>query len=106
MLFRSNSIPAAIIYAVFFVVYQQIENNFIAPNIQAKRIDLSALMVLAAVTVGLYMFGIAGGIIAIPIAGSLRVLIEEYLENRRESAARLRGPKPRIAAVATKEKEA
>ncbi len=78
-----NSIPAAIIYAVFFVIYQQVENNFISPHIQAKRIDLSALMVLAAVTIGLYMFGVIGGIIAIPIAGSLRVLLEEFLETRR-----------------------
>jgi len=106
VLLALNSLPAAIIYAVYFVVYQQIENNFIAPNIQAKRIDLSALMVLAAVTVGLYMFGVAGGIIAIPIAGSLRVLVEEYLQNRQEAEARLHKPKARVAAVAVTKKEA
>ena len=83
LLLALNSLPAATIYAVYFVVYQQIENNFIAPHIQAKRINLSALMVLAAVTIGLYMFGVIGGIIAIPIAGSIRILIEEFLENRR-----------------------
>lgn len=82
MLLAINSIPSAIVYVVFFVIYQQIENNFISPNIQAKRIDLSALGVLAAVTIGLYMFGVAGGIIAIPIAGSLKILLEEYLANR------------------------
>lgn len=78
-----NSIPAAIIYAIYFVVYQQVENNFISPHIQAKKIDLSALAVLGSVTIGLYMFGIVGGIIAIPIAGSVRVLIEEYLNSNR-----------------------
>jgi len=80
-----NSIPAAIIYAVYFIVYQQIENNFIAPHIQARKIELSALAILAAVTVGLYMFGVLGGIIAIPIAGSLRVLMEEYLISRKRN---------------------
>lgn len=85
LLLAFNSLPAAVIYAIFFVLYQQIENNFISPHIQAKRINLSALMVLAAVTVGLYMFGVVGGIIAIPIAGSIRVLIEEYLlDNKNE----------------------
>ncbi len=86
-----NNIPAALIYLVFFIVYQQIENNFISPHIQAKKIDLSALAVLAAVTIGLYMFGVVGGIIAIPIAGCVRVLLEEYLENakrRRETSKR------------------
>ena len=41
-------------------------------------------MVLAAVTVGLYMFGVVGGIIAIPIAGSIKVLVDEYLELEKE----------------------
>lgn len=77
-----NSIPAAIIYVVFFVVYQQIENNFISPQIQAKKIDLSPLVVLASVTLGLYMFGVVGGIIAIPIAGCVKVLVNEYLRVR------------------------
>jgi len=101
VLLALNSIPAAIIYAVYFVVYQQIENNFIAPHIQAKRIDLTALMVLAAVTVGLYMFGVIGGIIAIPIAGSIRVFIEEFLETRRHDDVSV---KP-VAATATTVKE-
>jgi predicted PurR-regulated permease PerM len=82
LLLLLNSVPAAIIYVVFFVIYQQIENNFISPHIQSKRINLSALMILSAVTIGLYMFGIVGGIIAIPIAGSIRILVEEFLENR------------------------
>lgn len=82
-----NNIPAAITYAIYFVVYQQVENNFISPHIQAKRIDLSALMVLASVTIGLYMFGIVGGIIAIPIAGSIRILVEEFLDKREREAA-------------------
>lgn len=82
-----NNIPAAAIYAIFFIVYQQVENNFISPQIQAKRIELSALAVLASVTIGLYMFGIVGGIIAIPIAGSIRVLIDEYLIHRTKQRA-------------------
>ena len=85
-----NAPAAAIVYVVYFVIYQQIENNFISPNIQGKKIDLSALAVLISVTIGLYTLGIVGGIIAIPIAGSIRVLAEEYFSNakkRREASA-------------------
>jgi Predicted permease len=95
VLIALNSIPAAIAYAIYFVVYQQIENNFIAPHIQAKRIDLTALMVLAAVTIGLYMFGVIGGIIAIPIAGTVRILIEEFLLTRDKTIA----TQPKLAAA-------
>ena len=84
LLLAFNSLPAAIIFVVYFIVYQQLENNIISPRIQSKRIELSPLAVLAAVTVGLYVFGIAGGIISIPIAGCIKVLVESYLEHNRE----------------------
>ena len=48
LLLAFNNVPAGIAYAVFFVVYQQIENNFISPAIQSKKVELSALMVLTA----------------------------------------------------------
>jgi predicted PurR-regulated permease PerM len=76
-----NDLPAAIIYIIYFFIYQQIENNFVAPQVQAKKIELSALTVLGSVTIGLYLFGLVGGIIAIPIAGSIRVLLDEYLKS-------------------------
>lgn len=89
ILLAFNDITAAIVFAIFFVIYQQIENNFISPTIQAKKLELSALTVLASVTIGLYVFGLAGGIISIPIAGCLKVLLEDYLKQaktRREES--------------------
>lgn len=83
VLLAFNSIPAAVIFAVYFIIYQQIENNLISPTIQARRIELSPLVVLIAVTVGLYTAGIVGGIISIPIAGCVKVLVEEYLASER-----------------------
>lgn len=85
LLLAFNSIWAAIIYIVYFFLYQQFENNFVSPKIQAKKIQLSALAVLASVTIGLYLFGLLGGIIAIPIAGSIRVLLDEYFKHSKES---------------------
>lgn len=77
-----NNLTAAVIYVIYFIIYQQIENNFISPVIQAKKVELSALIVLIAVTIGVYIGGMLGGIIAIPIAGTIKVLIEEYLAHR------------------------
>lgn len=78
-----NSPPAALAFFVTFIIFQQIENNYIAPTIQSKRIDLSALLILSAVTVGIYTLGIVGVIISIPIAGCIRVFIEEYQRYRK-----------------------
>ncbi len=83
LLLAFNDLSAAVVFAVYFIIYQQIENNFISPTIQSKTVELSALAILGSVTVGLYLFGIAGGIISIPIAGSIKVLLEDYLERAR-----------------------
>lgn len=89
LLLGFSDLTAAIIFGVYFLVYQQFENNFISPTIQSKAVELSALAVLASVTIGLYVFGIAGGIISIPIAGCIKVLLEDYLarakSNRKKS---------------------
>lgn len=79
-----NSLTAAIIFLIFFIVYGQIEGNFILPRIQSKRIDLPALAVLASVTIGIFTFGIVGGIISIPIAGCVKVLLENYIVNTKK----------------------
>lgn len=91
-----NSVSAGIIYLVYFVIYQQIENNFIAPVIQGKKVELSALAILVAVTVGLYVGGLVGGVVAIPIAGSLKVLMDDYLAHNREQPAHRRSPLKKV----------
>lgn len=82
ILLAFNDITAAIIFVLYFVIYQQVENNVITTVVQSKTLDLSPLVVLVAVTVGTYLFGIAGGIISIPIAGSIQVLVQDYLSRR------------------------
>lgn len=84
LLLGLNSVTAAIIYLVFFIIYQQVENNFISPVIQSKKVELSALTVLVSVTIGLYISGIVGGVIAIPIAGTIKVLLEDYLDQSKK----------------------
>jgi predicted PurR-regulated permease PerM len=92
LLLLFNDVTGGIAFAIYFVIYQQIENNFISPTIQSKKVELSALVVLASVTIGLYVFGLAGGIISIPIAGCIKVLIDEYLEHAKKK--RVQSEKP------------
>lgn len=82
-----NDVSAAVVFLIFFILYQQVEANYISPKIQSKRIDLSALAILTAVTVGVYVFGIAGGIISIPIAGCIGVLAEDYFARSKKKYA-------------------
>ena len=52
--------------------------------IQAKNNQLSALVIFVAITVGLYVLGILGALLSIPLAACLKILFDEYyLEKRR-----------------------
>lgn len=87
LLLLLNSPTAGIIYGIYFIVYQQIENNFISTVIQAKKVELSALIVLVAVMIGIYVSGLVGGVIAIPIAGTIKVFVDDYLARRHPTKA-------------------
>jgi predicted PurR-regulated permease PerM len=97
ILLMFNDITAGIIFAIFFIVYQQLENNFISPTIQARKLELSALTVLASVLIGVTLFGLAGGIISIPIAGCLKVLLEDHLQRAKKNRARSETPLAKLA---------
>ena len=77
LLFFSNPI-AALTFGVLYIVYSQVENNVISPKIQGDALNLRPVVILCAITIGMYMFGLLGAIVAIPIAGCIRVLIDEY----------------------------
>ena len=77
LLLFSNPL-AALIFAIIYIVYAQLENNIIAPKIQGNALNLPAVAILVAIVIGMYMFGLLGAIIAVPIAGCIRVLIDEY----------------------------
>ena len=77
LLFFSNP-AAALVFAIVYIIYAQIENNIISPKIQGDALNLQPVVILCAITIGMYMFGLLGAIIAIPIAGCIRVLVDEY----------------------------
>ena len=78
LLLVSSNIWAALIFAVVYIAYAQIENNIIAPKIQGDALKLRPVIILCAIIIGMYTFGLLGAIIAVPIAGCIRVLAEEY----------------------------
>jgi predicted PurR-regulated permease PerM len=87
-----SDVTAALIFLAYFVVYQQIENNMVQPAVQSRSVELTALSVLVAVLVGVYLLGILGALLAIPIAGCIRVLVNDHIEHRRKARESQRTP--------------
>jgi len=81
-----HSVPAGIVVLVFVIVYQQLENHFLQPVIYGRTVQLSPLVVLIAVLMGAELAGILGALAAIPVAGSLQVIVRDQLAARRRTA--------------------
>lgn len=79
-----QSVQTAIVMLLFFIIYQQIENNIIQPYVQSRTLDMSPLLIFVAVILGFTAGGLLGGFIAIPTAGALRILLIDYAEQRQE----------------------
>ena len=77
----------ALILAGYFVVYQQVENNFIQIVVYSRTIAMSPLTVLVAALMGATLGGIVGVLIAIPVASALMIVAAEVLERREARAA-------------------
>jgi predicted PurR-regulated permease PerM len=85
--FLSEGLWTGVIVVVFFVVYQQIENHLLQPLVYGRTVQLSPLAVLISVLIGAELAGILGALAAIPVAGTVQVLLREWLRARRERAA-------------------
>jgi predicted PurR-regulated permease PerM len=72
-----------IIVLVFFVLYQQLENHVLQPLVYSRTVQLSPLAILISVLIGAELAGVVGALAAIPIAGTLQVLVLAGLEERR-----------------------
>lgn len=67
----------ALIFIVFLVILQQVEGNLIYPRVVGASLGLPAIWVLAAVTVGGGIMGIAGMLLGVPVAAAIYRLLKE-----------------------------
>jgi predicted PurR-regulated permease PerM len=79
-----NDFPTdTIIWAVWSVVYQQVENTVIQPRIQSRAVAVHPFVVLVSVLFGSTLFGVLGALLAIPVAAAIQIAIREYVAFRK-----------------------
>jgi predicted PurR-regulated permease PerM len=79
----SAGLRAAVIVTIVYLVYQQVEGHVLHPIVQRRTIRMNPFLVSIAILAGAALAGIAGTLLALPIAGALQVLLEDLLERRR-----------------------
>jgi len=80
-----------LLVVVIFTIVQSLESFFYSPRIMGNRVGLHPVVVIIAVMVGVTLLGgFLGGILAIPIAAALRVVLFRYVWEKPEP------PRPKI----------
>ncbi len=77
-----HSAGSAVGIFAYYLLYQQIENYLIQPRIQANTTNMSPLLVFSSLVIGVSFGGLLGGLVAIPLAGCLRIALLEYLRSQ------------------------
>jgi len=79
--FSISPITGVLVLALF-MIYQQFENNVLAPNIYNKVLAISPTLSFLAVLVGGSLFGIIGAFISLPIAASIPTVISFLVKEK------------------------
>ena len=93
----------ALIFVVFLLALQQIEGNLIYPKVVGAKINLPAMWVLAAITVGGNLAGPIGMLLGVPIASAAYALLKEATDRREQTKLPADAP-PDASAHKTAEK--
>ena len=81
----TGGIGKALLMTVVVVILQQIDANIINPKIVGDSLEISQLLVIFAVTLGGAYFGVIGMFLAVPVATVIKLVIEDFIEEREKS---------------------
>ena len=72
-----------LIVLAYFVLYQQFENYWLVPRVMKDAVDLSPAAVIISTLIGGGLLGFAGALLALPVAATLKVVIQDvWLQDR------------------------
>lgn len=78
-----NFPTATIAWVIFFIIYQQVENNVLQPIVYRRTVNVAPLAVIVAILIGGSLLGILGALVAIPIAATVQIVIREMWSTRK-----------------------
>lgn len=79
------SLPVAIATAVFYVVYRLFEDYLLVPRVMRQAVNVTPVVTVLAVLIGGALLGIIGALVAIPVAASIKVVLEQSVFPRLDS---------------------
>lgn len=74
-----QSVTLGIVCAIFFLVYQQVENYLVYPRVMKRSVDVAPAVTVIAALFGGALLGIVGALLAIPVAAAIALIIREVV---------------------------
>ncbi|MEI5674619.1 MULTISPECIES: AI-2E family transporter [unclassified Nocardioides] len=81
----ATDVKTGIICAIFFIIYQQLENYVIYPRVMSRSVDIPGAVTVIAALVGAALLGVVGALLAIPTAAAILMLVREVYVRRQDA---------------------
>jgi predicted PurR-regulated permease PerM len=75
-----------IIAFVAYVVYVQIENYVVTPRIMKRTLKVPGAVTIVAALIGSSLLGLIGGLLAVPVAASIILILDEVIYPRADNS--------------------
>ncbi len=83
----ADSPTKGLLIIVYYLLIQRLEHMVLVPKIMQKTTGLNPILAIVALVVGFTVGGIAGGLLAIPVATAGNTLLNDYLERQNRQTA-------------------
>ncbi|HET6484385.1 MAG TPA: AI-2E family transporter [Actinoplanes sp.] len=81
----ASSLSDGIVCVIFFIVYQQVENYLIYPNVMRRSVKVSDVAAVVAALLGVALFGVVGALVAIPMVAAIQLIMREVIVPSQEA---------------------
>jgi predicted PurR-regulated permease PerM len=72
---------------IFFIVAMNLESHILIPRLMSRVLGLSPLLTIVALFIGVRLMGILGGLVALPVAAALHVIVREVIAEANSEAS-------------------
>jgi predicted PurR-regulated permease PerM len=79
LLVNPDSLSTVIAAGVYYLVYMQVEAYLLSPNIMNRAVKVPGVVVVLAALTGGTLLGILGALIAVPVAASILIVINQVV---------------------------
>jgi len=81
----ATDVKIGIACAIFYLIYQQLENYVIYPRVMSRSVDIPGAVTVIAALLGASLLGVVGALLAIPTAAAILMITREVFIRRQDA---------------------